>query len=155
MDIALARPSDATAIAELSRDAIEHGLAWRWRPSRVARCIAAPDTNVAVARDNAHLAGFGLMQYAEDTAHLLLLAVTAAHRRRGIATGLVTWLEKSALTAGIGEVQVEVRVSNRYAQRLYGKLGYRTMGRLRGYYQGHEDALRLQKDLWCPISVDP
>ena len=56
--------------------------------------------------------------------------------------------------SSFGEVDLHLLGEGKL-ERLYDKLGYRTMGRLRGYYQGQEDALRLQKDLWCPISVDP
>jgi ribosomal-protein-alanine N-acetyltransferase len=37
--IRLARPSDAQAIAEMSRDLIEHGLGWRWTPSRIRAAL--------------------------------------------------------------------------------------------------------------------
>ena len=154
MDIALAHARDAAAIARLSRNAIEHGLPWRWRPAKVASCIAQTDTNVVLARNGGEMAGFGLMQYGEDMAHLLLLAVLPATRRRGYGRALLAWLEKTALVAGIGEVHVEVRLGNSGARRFYTRLGYREMGRLKGYYQGREDALRLQKDLWCRVAAD-
>ena len=155
MNVVLARARDAESIARMSRDAIEHGFTWRWRTERVAACIANPDINVAVIRDAARVVGFGLMHYEQELAHLLLLAVATRHRRRGLGAKLLDWLETSARVAGIGEVRVEVRLGNLDAQRFYARLGYREMVRLKGYYQGREDALRMNKDLWCSVATDP
>ena len=73
MSIRFANRADALAIAEMSRDLIEKGLGWSWTKERVTRCLRHPDTNVVVAIRNADRAGFGIMKYGEDEAHLLLL----------------------------------------------------------------------------------
>ena len=88
-DIRLAAPRDARPIAELSRDTIEHGLAWSWTPPRVLRAIRDPAINVVVAQWRDEIAGFGIMQYADDSAHLALLAVHPVQRqpRRDHADG--------------------------------------------------------------------
>ena len=46
--IRLARPGDAQEIAAMSRELIEQGLPWTWRPDRVRRAIGSAATNVAV-----------------------------------------------------------------------------------------------------------
>ncbi len=154
-DIRLATLADAARIGEMSRDLIEHGLGWRWTPVSIRRCIRDPATNVAVAAA-AHggVAGFAVMQYKDDEAHLILLGVEPAFRRRGIAGALIAWHEKAALTAGIGTVYVEARASNAAARALYGKLGYREVQVVHGYYHGVEDAVRLAKDLWDSPSAE-
>src|SRR6185369_7325209 len=86
VDITLAVPSDAMAIAELSRDAIEYGLSWRWTTRRVARSIRDSATNVIVARQRSRFIGFAIMKYEEEEAHLLLLAVPTAQRRLGVGS---------------------------------------------------------------------
>ena len=53
-----------------------------------------------------------------SSAHLNLLAVDPAHRRRGIARRLLTWLEESALTAGTFTVGLELRAHERGRARL-------------------------------------
>jgi ribosomal-protein-alanine N-acetyltransferase len=146
-DIGLATPADARAIAVLSRDEIEHGFRWRWTPERIGRAIRAPDINVVVARQAGVVAGFALMQYDADRAHLLLLGVSPAQRRRGLATALLAWLEDTLRVAGIARVQVEVRAGNAAAIALYGRLGYEQVNATRGYYQGLETALHLVKEL--------
>lgn len=146
--IRLGVPADVRRIAEMSRDFIEYGLGWRWTPGRIMAAIRAPDTNLAVACRSNRLAGFGLMQYKDDEAHLVLLAVEADCRRSGVATALLWWLEKCALTAGIGTVYLEARTCNHEARAFYGKRGYREIALVPGYYQGQEDGVRIARDLW-------
>ena len=76
--IRLALPGDAQNIAVLSRDHIEHGLAWSWNPSRILRAIHDTATNVAVVHERGCVLGFGIMQYGDTTAHLCLLGVQPA-----------------------------------------------------------------------------
>ena len=143
----LARPADAAAIAALSRDLIEYGLRWRWRPRRVAASIRAPEVNVLVARIHDNLAGFAIMRYGDDVAHLDLLAVAPSYRRTGVGRQLLEWLEKCAVVAGIFNVTLEVRAENEGAQAFYQRMGYLALVELPGYYQGVEAALRMGRDL--------
>ncbi len=149
-DIGLARVEDARAIATLSRDCIEYGLGWSWRAPRVLRCIADPATNVVVCREAGRLAGFAIMKYREEEAHLLLLAVDPRRRRHGIGTALIAWLEATARTAGLGAIMLEARRGNLAAHAFYRRLGYRQIACVPGWYRGVEDGVRLAKDLWYP-----
>lgn len=143
----LARTTDATAIANMSRELIEYGLGWRWTEQRVAASINADNTNVLVARLDHRLAGFGIMKYGDQVAHLNLFAVAPAHRRSGIGRQLLRWLERCASVAGNVAISLEVRASNTGAQRFYESMGYRTLVELPGYYQGVEPALRMGRRL--------
>jgi ribosomal protein S18 acetylase RimI-like enzyme len=147
--IRIARPSDAQAIAEMSRDLIEHGLGWRWTPSRIRAALQDREINVAVAWEGHVLAGFGVMKYRDDEAELFLLAVRPTHRRKGIGRALVVWLEEAALTAGLGVVYLEARKSNRGARSFYRALEYSEVQKVCGRYLGVEDGIRLAKDLWA------
>jgi ribosomal-protein-alanine N-acetyltransferase len=147
--IRLATIDDAPRIGAMSRDLIEQGLRWRWTPARIRECIRSRSTNVAVAPAGEGIAGFAIMEYKDDEAHLILLGVDPAQRRRGIASALIAWHEDAALTAGIGTVYVEARADNAETRAFYRKLGYREVQRVGGYYDGVEDAVRLAKDLWA------
>src|SRR5918996_4647049 len=149
LSLRLARPADATAVAKMSRDLIEYGLQWRWTPMRVAASIHAPDVNVLVACIDGNIAGFAIMRYGDDDAHLDLLAVAPPYRRAGLGRQLVEWLEKCAVVAGIFKVDLEVRASAKGAQLFFRRMGYRTLAHLPGYYQGIEAALRMGRDLSC------
>ncbi len=147
--IRLATADDAPRIGAMSRDLIEQGLRWRWTPARIRDCIRSRTTNVAVAPAAHGLAGFAIMEYHDDEAHLALLGVDPSHRRRGIASALIAWHEHAALTAGIGTVYVEARADNAETRAFYRKLGYSEVQRVGRYYDGVEDAIRLAKDLWA------
>jgi ribosomal protein S18 acetylase RimI-like enzyme len=158
--IRLARSKDADIIAAMSRDYVEHGHGWRYTAPRILRCIANRSMNVAVAepagsgRSAGALLGFAIMEYSDTNAHLTLLAVTPHHRRRGIGTALVQWLEGSAATAGIQWIRLEARAANLAAREMYSDLGYQETGLVRGYYSGRESAVRLAKNLWASADAD-
>ena len=147
ISLRLARPEEAAVIARMSRELIEHGLKWRWTPMRVTASIRAVDVNVVVACVDAKLAGFAIMRYGEDDAHLDLLAVAPRYRRAGVGRRLLRWLEECAVVAGTFAVALEVRAANEGAQKFYARMGYRPLVELPGYYQGVEAALRMARDL--------
>src|SRR3954464_11702828 len=98
--IRLAEPRDAQAIAMMSRDFIEAGLGWKYDAARVMRAIRDRETLAVVACDGARpastaskaalstpaaaVSGFAIMEFGEERAHLVLLAVRPSHRRSGI-----------------------------------------------------------------------
>jgi ribosomal-protein-alanine N-acetyltransferase len=151
--IRLARPPEATAIAVLSRDLIEYGLQWAWTPGRVLAGIRSTRSNVVVASIAPRIAGFGIMRYGDDEAHLDLLAVVTDCRRQGLGRRLVDWLERPALLGGIRRVSLEVRASNRGARTFYRQLGYYEVGRVAGYYQGREAAVRMVREIGARSSA--
>lgn len=153
-EIRLAMPSDAERIAVMSRDFIEHGLGWNWDAARIARRIRHRATNVVVAESGADLVGFGIMEYRDDQAHLLLFGVEPIYRRRGIGSGLLNWLETCATTAGIELIFLESRVINTAARGFYAAHGYRELAVLPRYYSGREDAVRMGKDLAVAARVE-
>jgi ribosomal-protein-alanine acetyltransferase len=147
-EVKLAGRGDIRGISELSRDAIEFGLPWTWTPRRVAKSIAESSTNVVVVRQGGSLAGFAIMEYGEEEAHVLLLAVHPANRRTGVGSALLSWLEATTRVAGMNLIRVEARAQNGGAISFYRKHGFEELGLCKGYYQGVEDAVRMAKDLW-------
>lgn len=145
--LGLAQADDALSIAAMSRQLIEHGLAWSWDEDRVEKCLRNRDCAVLAARDRRRLVGFAIMEFYSIHAHLSLLAVKPGYQRLGIGRQLIEWLEASARTAGIFTVNLELRAMNDGARSFYEKLGYREVGRKAAYYDGREDALRMTHDL--------
>ena len=146
--VRLATPGDARAIAELSRDSIERGLGWTYSPSRIQRAIRSRTTNVAVVHELGCLLAFGIMDYGDTAAHLVLFGVQPQLRRRGLGRYVLSWLEQCAVTAGLERIDIEVRADNPGAVAFYGRQGYEVRGRVRGYYRGVVDALLLEKKIW-------
>ena len=142
-----ARVSDAPRLAAMSHELIESGLRPAWGAQRICWHVRHPESMVLTARSDRCIAGFAIMRYAEEAAHLNLLAVDPEYRRRGIARRLVTWLEETALIAGTFVIGLELRARNEAAQDFYRALGYREVGRVPGYYQGVEAAIRMERDV--------
>jgi ribosomal-protein-alanine N-acetyltransferase len=153
--IALARRHDANALAAMSRRLIETGLEHQWTSARIERARLHEDYVVLTARVGAQLAGFAIMQYGDEAAHLNLLAVEPNYQRQGIGRLLVRWLEDTATTAGTFRIRLEVRASNTSGQSFYKAIGYQQADWLRGYYQAHEDALCLERNLAVLRSAGP
>jgi ribosomal-protein-alanine N-acetyltransferase len=144
----LAHRTDAGQLAAMSNSLVEHGFRPSWSPSRIGWHIRHPDSLVLCARTSAQvIAGFAIMHYGRDTAHLNLLAVDPEHRRRGVARQLINWLEETALGAGTFVIGLELRATNDGAFAFYHSLGYRELDRVEGYYQGIETAIRMVRDL--------
>jgi len=143
----LARRADAPLIAVMSRRLVEAGLTPSWPAQRVARHIEGAESIVLTAKRAGALTGFAIMQFADTTAHLNLLAVELAHQRRGLGRALLSWLEQSAVVAGTFLIELELRATNVGARAFYQQLGYRETGRVPGYYQQVEDAIRMARDL--------
>jgi ribosomal protein S18 acetylase RimI-like enzyme len=150
-----ATAGDAQVLSTMSRDWVEAGLDWSYRADRIARLIASPNHTAVLARDGSRIVGFAIMEFGDERAHLVLLAVRPSHRRRGIARRLANWLIDSAITAGASSVHVEVRESNPPAHALYLALGFEESLRIEGYYQGRETAVRMIRMLRAPAPPLP
>ena len=155
VEISLARPSDAEALAIMSRDLIESGLGWGYRPERMSQLIAARETSTLVAHQRSRCAGFAIMTFGEERAHLVLLAVQPGHRRRGIGRALIGWLLASATTAGLSSVHLELLEDNAAARAFYRSLGFTETLRLPGYYRGRKAAVRMTLVLRSPALRAP
>jgi len=95
-------------------------------------------------RLNAELIGYFVLMAAAGEAHLLNLSIAEAHQRRGHGTTLLHEAANLARARGAKNIFLEVRPSNRAAQGLYGRFGFRKVAVRRGYYparSGREDAL--------------
>jgi ribosomal-protein-alanine N-acetyltransferase len=146
--IRLARDSDAHCIAVMSRCLIEVGLrGWSWDPARVKRAMRHREVCIVVAEINHRIEGFAIAEFGDTRMHLSLLAVNATQQRHGIGRSLVAWLEQSARTAGMAEIQLELRANNPGGRFFYEALGFEFVRAVPGYYSGIETALRMQKTL--------
>ena len=95
-------------------------------------------------RLNGELIGYFVLMAAAGEAHLLNLSIAESHQRRGHGTTLLQEAAHLARARGAKNIFLEVRPSNRAAQGLYGRFGFRKVAVRRGYYPAHsgrEDAL--------------
>jgi len=150
--IRLAKSGDAVRIAEMSRDIIEMGLGWSWTPSRVIKEMNEKNSNVIVTLEGNEVIGFAVMKYLDGEARLNLFGVHPNHRRKGVGTRMIKWLEKTALINGSSVVYLEARLRNQGARQFYKGLGYKEIQHIPGYYKGRETAVRIAHDLWSDVS---
>lgn len=158
-----AKRSEAPTLALMSRDLVEPGLGWHYRADRIRQLIDDVNGVALAACDGERVAGFAIMSFGDEHAHLVLLAVRATHQRQGIARRMTEWLLESAATAGIASVKVELRSDNAPAYALYQGLGFAEMLRAPGYYRGRETAIFMMRMLrppglvpqtWRPPTLD-
>lgn len=151
ISIRLADARDAKTIAVMSRDLIEPGLGWRYDAPRILGRIRHRDTVTLVASEGGRTAGFAIMEFGEERAHLVLLAVLPTHRRQGIGRRLLDWMVESALVAGVGSIHLELRASNEAARAFYKAMGFTETLTVPGYYRGpggaKESAMRMLRML--------
>ena len=118
-----------------------------WSEKSVAGELENPLSLWLVAMDGDRLAGYVGSQTAMDETDMMNLAVVPQFRRQGVGEALVNALTASLKEMGSRCLTLEVRDSNEAARALYGKLGFREIGRRRGYYRDpREDALILRKE---------
>src|SRR5712692_672032 len=97
-------------------------------------------------RAGRELVGYFVLMVAAHEAHLLNLSIAAVHQRSGHGSALLGAAAGLARDLGARNVFLEVRPSNRAAQALYTRFGFRRIATRRGYYPAHagrEDALVL------------
>lgn len=80
--------------------------------------------------------------------HITNLAVAPDYRRQGAATQFLQFMYAKASEENLNKVSLEVRVSNKSAQRLYIKEGFIKVNRKPNYYKDNgEDAVVMWKQL--------
>ena len=98
-----------------------------------------------VSRNENGISGFALWMLSVDEAHLLNIGALAVHHGQGLGFRLLQQVLSGASAAGAKSVFLEVRPGNAAAIRLYHRVGFKQVGRRKGYYPtqgaGREDAL--------------
>ncbi|WP_241052000.1 tRNA (adenosine(37)-N6)-threonylcarbamoyltransferase complex dimerization subunit type 1 TsaB [Achromobacter xylosoxidans] len=121
-----------------------------WTRGNFADALAAGYGAWTLRRDG-RVAGFCILMFAPDVAHLLVIAVARSLHRQGLGSILLDWCEQQARERSLDGVLLEVRPSNTAAVEFYKARGYLQIGLRRGYYPaekgGREDALVMQKRL--------
>lgn len=122
-----------------------------WSEESFARLLAGPDGFgfwMIGAADAP--SGFVLARVAAQESEILTIAVDPALRKRGTGRLLLEAAMAEAASRGAAEMFLEVAETNGPALALYGRCGFRPVGRRREYYEGPNgklDALILRRVL--------
>jgi [ribosomal protein S18]-alanine N-acetyltransferase len=104
-----------------------------------------------VAENEGRIAGFAILEFVLEknyrVGHIVTIDVAAGQRRRGVGRMLIDALLELCRTAGVALARLEVAVDNDVAREFYRVLEFRETGRIRGFYMGKLDALRMERAL--------
>ena len=133
------REEELDAIIEIENAVYEHP----WTRGNFADSLRA-GYQCWTYRIASRLLGYFVLIVAAGEAHLLNLSIAADSQRRGYGGALLTESIRVSRELGARNVYLEVRPSNRAAQALYARFGFRHIALRRGYYPAgtqREDAL--------------
>ena len=139
-------PSHLPQVLEIERAAYTHP----WTEGIFSDCLRVGYSAWVVTNTLGEVQAYALMSMAVGEAHILNICVAPEQQRQGLASFLLRHLIMVARAAGVTLMLLEVRKSNRGAQKLYDGFGFRKIGERRGYYPaevGREDALVLALEL--------
>ncbi len=105
-----------------------------------------PETFLLALIDNCPV-GYVVAFMAEGEARIISIAIDLRWRRRGIGESLMLEIMDRAEKLGAKKIYLEVKESNNPALRLYEKLGFKKVDKIKDYYGERESALVLFKKL--------
>lgn len=101
-----------------------------------------------VALIDSKVVGYGGMWHVVNEGHITNIAVAEDYRRRGVGTALLSRMIEIAEEKEMIGLELEVRVGNANAMRLYSKFGFKTEGIRKNYYADtKEDAIIMWKNI--------
>jgi ribosomal-protein-alanine N-acetyltransferase len=143
IEIQLLGPRDLDAIELIEQRA----YTTPWSRSMFASELGKRSSICLGAFDGEQLVGYIVNARYVDAWHVMNVAVDPGHRRRGVATRLLSHFFELTDDDAQRGYTLEVRVSNAEAIRLYERLGFVRHGVRPGYYtDNREDALVMWRD---------
>ncbi len=146
---------EVRAMAETDLDAVmeieQASFSTPWSRDSFRNLLGRDDADLWVAVVGGVVVGYAVVWYVAREAELGNLAVAPGWRRLGLGGRLLDWSVARARERGTERIFLEVRESNRAAQRLYRERGFVQVGRRPRYYRAPtEDAwvmcLKLAED---------
>ena len=135
---------DVPAMARIERDSFDAP----WSADEITKDVTAGGgVYVAVALAGEERAGYAEIRNVAGEAQIYNIAIAPEFRREGIGEALLRHLVDKAEQEGCTLVTLEVKSGNEAAEALYAKLGFREVGRRKGYYPGKADAVLMDLDL--------
>ena len=142
--VRIAKSSDLDDIYELDVQT----FAMPWSKEALSCDILENDNAfVIVAEYEGEFAGYADIWTVLDEADLNSIAVRVDFRRKGIGDAIMLAMTEMLSANGVATINLEVRVSNMPAIKLYKKYGFNECGVRPGYYLDNgEDALIMKRE---------
>jgi ribosomal-protein-alanine N-acetyltransferase len=129
--------TDLDAVMEIERAS----FSTPWSRESFRNLLRRDDADLWVAVVEGAVVGYAVVWYVAREAELGNLAVAPEWRQLGLGGRLLDWSVTRARARGVERMFLEVRESNRNAQRLYEGRGFVQVGRRKRYYRAPaEDA---------------
>lgn len=113
--------------------------------------IASQDSATWIAEHNGNMAGFAIVEWAQQIAgimaYIATIEVLPTLRHHGIGAELLRRIEGSANAEGAGQIWLHVDIENTAAIHLYERSGYRNRGLADHYYARNRPAAIYLKHL--------
>jgi ribosomal-protein-alanine N-acetyltransferase len=130
-DVRRMEESDLDSVMEIERAS----FSTPWSRASFSNLLGRDDASLWVAAVEGNVVGYAVVWYVLREAELGNLAVACGWRRCGVGRYLLDWVLDKARWRGVERIYLEVRVSNRGAQQLYERRGFRHVGVRRRYYR--------------------
>jgi ribosomal-protein-alanine N-acetyltransferase len=141
-----AGPGDVDAVARLEEECL--GVdAWSRLLVRDGILGDLPTITYLVAEVGGEVVGHAVTSSAGDIAELQRIAVSADHRRRGVAASLLAGVVDAARRTPADRLLLEVREDNRPALAFYAGQGFVEIDRRPRYYADGTTAVVLRRPL--------
>lgn len=142
--VRIAKSSDLDDIYDLDVQT----FAMPWSKEALSYDILENDNAfVIVAEYEGEFAGYADIWTVLDEADLNSIAVRVDFRRKGIGDAIMLAMTEMLSASGVATINLEVRVSNMPAIKLYKKYGFNECGVRPGYYLDNgEDALIMKRE---------
>ena len=137
--------SDIGEVVEVERSS----YAFPWTPGIFQNCLRVGYCSW-VYQSGRQIIGYAVMSVVADEAHILNICIHPEYQGQGLAKRLLRWMLSLARLHRADTLFLEVRVSNKVAQKLYEGFGFNEIGIRRDYYPakgGREDAVLLARSL--------
>lgn len=146
-DVRPMRAADLDGVMEIERAS----FSTPWSRTSFRNLLAREDADLWVAEVEGVVRAYAVVWYVSGEAELGNLAVARSWRCRGLGRWLLDWVLGTAAERGTERIFLEVRESNRAAQRLYERRGFVRVGVRRRYYRApSEDAWVMCLELGGP-----
>ena len=135
-------PADLDAVVAIEREV----FLFPWTRGNFSDSIDS-GYHCLVLEQGGEIFGYGVMTIGAEEGHLLTLSIAAGSQRKGWGERLLREFIHLAKERLARTMFLDVRESNRAAARLYERLGFKQIGKRRGYYPamgGREDSLVME-----------
>jgi ribosomal-protein-alanine N-acetyltransferase len=132
-----AKSSDIPEVVKIETASFTHP----WEESLFFDTLSANGKYFFVYESDNKPVAYIIFETVLDEGNITDLAVEAKYRNKGIGKELIEKTLSLAKELKIKSIFLEVRESNEAARKLYRKLGFKLLGKRKGYYPKNEDAL--------------